>query len=82
MHGRSCLNRFFPPTPAPPRLPPPLLFSSYVFFSVSPVFFSTRADGTSIAGLSELPDNDRSRPIVFVGNHQLFGLDLGVIVER
>ncbi|CAN0199658.1 unnamed protein product, partial [Ectocarpus sp. 13 AM-2016] len=51
--------------------------------SVSPVFFSTGADGVTVSGLSEVPDGkSTSRPIIFVGNHQLLALDLGVIVER
>ncbi|CAN0536879.1 unnamed protein product, partial [Ectocarpus sp. 8 AP-2014] len=52
--------------------------------SVSPVFFSTGADGVTVSGLSKVPDGDKStsRPIIFVGNHQLLALDLGVIVER
>ena len=52
--------------------------------SVSPVFFSTGDDGVSVPGLSKVPDGDKSqgRPIIFVGNHQLLALDLGVIVER
>ncbi|CAM9985695.1 unnamed protein product, partial [Laminaria digitata] len=54
----------------------------FLLKSVSPVFFSTKEDGTSVSGLSAVPDSDRSRPIVFVGNHQLLALDLGVIVER
>lgn len=51
---------------------------------MSPVFFSTGEDGTSVSGLSKIPDGDKStdRPIIFVGNHQLLALDLGVIVER
>lgn len=53
-----------------------------VLTSVSPVLFSTKEDGTAVAGLSAVPTPDRSRPILFVGNHQLLALDLGVIVER
>lgn len=55
-----------------------------LFFSVSPVFFSTGEDGMSVSGLSKIPDGEKStgRPIIFVGNHQLLALDLGVIVER
>ncbi|CAM9623563.1 unnamed protein product [Ectocarpus fasciculatus] len=56
----------------------------FLLKSVSPVFFSTGADGVSVSGLSKVPDGDKStsRPIIFVGNHQLLALDLGVIVER
>ncbi|CAM9762041.1 unnamed protein product [Ectocarpus sp. 4 AP-2014] len=56
----------------------------FLLKSVSPVFFSTGADGVTVSGLSKVPDGDKStsRPIIFVGNHQLLALDLGVIVER
>ncbi|CAN0422319.1 unnamed protein product [Pylaiella littoralis] len=52
--------------------------------SSSPVFFSTGEDGMSVSGLSKIPDGAKStgRPLIFIGNHQLFGLDLGVILER
>ncbi|CAM9671076.1 unnamed protein product [Ascophyllum nodosum] len=55
----------------------------FLIKSVSPVMFSTGANGESLAGLSGVPDPDpdRRRPILFVGNHQLMGLDLGVIIE-
>lgn len=38
----------------------------------------------SVSGLSKIPDGAKStgRPLIFIGNHQLFGLDLGVILER
>ncbi|CAM9923584.1 unnamed protein product [Sphacelaria rigidula] len=54
----------------------------FLLKSVSPVFFSTQEDGSTVSGLSAVPGPDKSRPILFVGNHQLMALDLGVIVER
>ncbi|CAN0422290.1 unnamed protein product [Pylaiella littoralis] len=56
----------------------------FLLKSLSPVFFSTGEDGMSVSGLSKIPDGAKStgRPIIFVGNHQLLALDLGVIVER
>jgi pimeloyl-ACP methyl ester carboxylesterase len=45
----------------------------------SPVFFSTDKNGNRWKGLSKVPSVG---PIVFVGNHQLFGLDLGMVVAQ
>lgn len=47
----------------------------------SPVFFSTDAKtGQRRLGLSHVPKNDR--PLLIVGNHQLFGQDLGMIISQ
>jgi pimeloyl-ACP methyl ester carboxylesterase/1-acyl-sn-glycerol-3-phosphate acyltransferase len=46
----------------------------------SPVFFSTDNDGKRWTGLGKLSVD--SNPIVFVANHQLFGLDLGMIIAQ
>ncbi|CAM9570420.1 unnamed protein product [Hapterophycus canaliculatus] len=54
----------------------------FLLKSLSPVFFSTGDDGISVPGLSKVPDKSKSRPIIFIGNHQLLALDLGIIVER
>ena len=49
----------------------------------SPIFFSTDKNGKRWKGLSKLPEKTRSsNPILFVGNHQLFGLDLGLIISE
>jgi hypothetical protein len=49
----------------------------------SPVFFSTDSvTGKRRKGLSLVPSNDRDRPLLFVGNHQLFGQDLGMIISQ
>jgi len=44
----------------------------------SPVFFSTGEDGVVRQGLEGVP---RRRPILFVGNHQTYALDIGPLVE-
>mmetsp|Transcript_19534 Transcript_19534/g.28967 ORF Transcript_19534/g.28967 Transcript_19534/m.28967 type:complete len:721 (+) Transcript_19534:249-2411(+) len=49
----------------------------------SPVFFSTSTEGKRFKGLGQLPStSDGQNPIVFVANHQLFGLDLGLIIAQ
>lgn len=45
----------------------------------SPVFFSTAEDGQRSRGLGLLPSVQNGKPLLFVANHQLFGLDLGMI---
>ncbi|KAG1656602.1 hypothetical protein FOA52_010304 [Chlamydomonas sp. UWO 241] len=45
----------------------------------SPVFFSTMPDGTIVRGLAGIPADER--PLLFVGNHQLFALDMTVLAE-
>ena len=61
----------------------------------SPVFFSTTAEGRRVAGLSGLPPmpalgapttapaegTPRRPPVLFVGNHQLIGPDIALLVE-
>ena len=46
----------------------------------SPVFISTDNNGKRWMGLGNLQTGDN--PIVFVANHQLFGLDLGLIIAQ
>ncbi|KAK9908919.1 hypothetical protein WJX75_004666 [Coccomyxa subellipsoidea] len=72
---------------APVELPTPKELDIYADKSytttirrlTSPVFFSTAADGRVQRGLSNLPD---ARPMLLVGNHQTFALDLGLMVEQ
>ena len=45
----------------------------------SPVFFSTDQEGKRYKGLAKVPSQG---PILFVANHQLLGLDLGMIVAE
>lgn len=54
-------------------------YTSTIRRLVSPVFLSEAADGTVVRGLSGIPDD---RPMLFVGNHQTFALDLGIFMEQ
>jgi len=49
--------------------------------ATSPVFFSSGPDGERKRGLSLLPSNDEG-PVLYVANHQLLGLDLGMIIAE
>mmetsp|Transcript_18559 Transcript_18559/g.26113 ORF Transcript_18559/g.26113 Transcript_18559/m.26113 type:complete len:856 (-) Transcript_18559:50-2617(-) len=77
------------------KLPPPDVIEETIRANVqplrdltSPVFFSTGVDGKRRKGLGFLPNmNDdvngaSSKPVLFVANHQLFGLDLGMIIAQ
>lgn len=44
----------------------------------SPVYFSTGVDGVVRQGLQGVP---QKRPMLFVGNHQTYALDIGPLVE-
>jgi hypothetical protein len=46
---------------------------------VSPVYFSTDSSGRVQQGLGAIPTN---RPLLFVGNHQLFAPDMPLMVEQ
>ena len=48
---------------------------------VSPVFLS-RVDGAVVRGLAGVPSPGEKRPVLLVGNHQLFGLDLSILVDE
>lgn len=45
------------------------------------MFFSTDKEGRRFNGLGQIP-NDGEGPILFVANHQFFGLDLGMIIAE
>ena len=47
----------------------------------SPQFFSTGTDGKRMMGLGKVPSPPNG-PILFVANHQLIGLDLGMIIAE
>lgn len=48
---------------------------------VSPVFFST-SNGVVARGLGGVPlPANTGRPVLLVGNHQLFGLDLSILID-
>jgi 1-acyl-sn-glycerol-3-phosphate acyltransferase len=57
----------------------------------SPVFFSTGQDGIRKKGLGFVPKDNKydynkdvndNKPLLFVANHQLLGLDLGMIISQ
>jgi len=48
----------------------------------SPVFFSTSPDGAVQRGLGAVPVGGEGRPVLLVGNHQIFGADLGIILRE
>ena len=48
---------------------------------VSPKFFST-LEGKVVEGLSGVPSPEKGRPVLLVGNHQLFGADLSILVDE
>jgi hypothetical protein len=50
---------------------------SYIRQLLSPVFFSTSNDGEVEQGLSNIPTD---WPVLFVGNHLYFGVELSLIV--
>ncbi|OAE25357.1 hypothetical protein AXG93_4620s1720 [Marchantia polymorpha subsp. ruderalis] len=43
----------------------------------SPVFFSTGDDGVVVRGVSKIPTS--KQPLIFVGNHFFYGLDMGML---
>uniref|UniRef100_A0A7S3Q0K0 AB hydrolase-1 domain-containing protein n=1 Tax=Chaetoceros debilis TaxID=122233 RepID=A0A7S3Q0K0_9STRA len=47
---------------------------------VSPKFFSTNKKGKRSLGLGQIPKPEG--PLLFIANHQLFGLDLGMIISQ
>jgi len=49
--------------------------------AASPVFFSTDEKGRRYTGLGQLP-KDGDGPILFVGNHQFLGQDLGMLMAE
>ena len=51
--------------------------------AVSPVFMSTRPGGAKEMGISAVPvPNEEGRPVLLVGNHQLYALDLGLLIKE
>lgn len=48
---------------------------------VSPKFFSTM-NGKAEEGLRGVPSPSAGRPVLLVGNHQLFGADLSILVDE
>ena len=49
----------------------------------SPVFLSTAKDGRLEKGIKNVPvSKDAGRPVLLVGNHQLYGADLGLLIRK
>lgn len=49
----------------------------------SPKFFSTTLDGKRVSGLGMIPNTESTgKPLLIVANHQLLGLDLGLIIAE
>lgn len=48
----------------------------------SPVFLSKDANGRLSSGIDYIPVGQGGRPVLLVGNHQLYGLDTGLIVHE
>lgn len=51
--------------------------------AVSPVFLTRRKDNVIVKGIDDVPVGSKvGRPVLFVGNHQLFGADLAIIIKE
>jgi pimeloyl-ACP methyl ester carboxylesterase/1-acyl-sn-glycerol-3-phosphate acyltransferase len=48
----------------------------------SPVFFSIDNAGRVVRGLGGVPSGIEGRPVLLVGNHQLFGADLALLIRQ
>ncbi|CAM9453397.1 unnamed protein product [Chrysoparadoxa australica] len=48
---------------------------------LSPVYLSTKADGSVVSGLGAIPDKDPNKPVLFVGNHQTLAMDISLVVD-
>lgn len=48
----------------------------------SPVFLSVDERGELQEGLGGVPDHKEGRSIIFVGNHQLLGIDMPILVRQ
>eukprot|EP00981_Chlorochromonas_danica_P007123 scaffold1560_cov177-Ochromonas_danica.AAC.8 len=53
-----------------------------IFKASGVVFFSTDKDGSIHEGIDYVPTGQAGRPVLFVGNHQLLGLDMSLLVKR
>jgi len=55
---------------------------NFLYQSTSPLYFSRSSDGSGrlVQGLESVPTGLQGRPVLLVGNHQLYGLDLALII--
>jgi len=55
----------------------------WFFKGTSPIFLSRASNGKLQRGIANVPVGvDTGRPVLLVGNHQLYGADLGIIVRQ
>ena len=84
-------------TLGPPRVPVPLdvpfpseadianaenSFVNPLRRSFSPIFLSKDVNGNLNLGIDNVPVGHNGRPVLLVGNHQLYGLDTGLLVHE
>ena len=49
---------------------------------LSPVFFTMNKYGRLVKGIDSVPISNSERPVLFVGNHQLYGADLAILIRE
>lgn len=75
---RDFVSDFLPPSISEYKL----LFDGILrplHLATSPVIYSTLADGKIVRGLEGVPEQG---PVVLVGHHMLFGLEIGSLIEE
>lgn len=80
-----------PPVPLPIDIPFPsqrdideaeqTIFGGFVK-AFSPVFLHRDAQGRLQRGIQDIPVGTAGRPVLLIGNHQLYGLDTGLIIRE
>ncbi|KAL2623009.1 hypothetical protein R1flu_003214 [Riccia fluitans] len=73
--SKDAVTNFVPPT----REEIDTAYASFGWLRnlLSPVFFSTGDDGEVVPDLSKIPVS--KKPLIFIGNHFLYGLDMGFV---
>eukprot|EP00271_Cylindrocystis_brebissonii_P022170 TRINITY_DN8376_c0_g2_i1.p1 TRINITY_DN8376_c0_g2~~TRINITY_DN8376_c0_g2_i1.p1 ORF type:complete len:996 (+),score=154.04 TRINITY_DN8376_c0_g2_i1:156-3143(+) len=71
---------FVPPSPEEVELIRNSGALKFIRQLTSPVSFSTLEDGTIVQGLEGVPSSER--PLLFIGNHQTWAPDLGIVVDE
>ena len=49
---------------------------------LSPIFLSHDNNGRIVRGIRNVPLGNNDRPVLFVGNHQLYGADLSILIKE